>query len=336
MAVRPNVLSICTGAGGLDLGLRLARPDARVVCYVEREAFPLAVLATTIQAGLMDDAPIWNDLTTFDGEPWRGVVDWLIGGIPCQPHSSAGLRGGESDPRNLWPDTARIIGECRPSLIFMENVPGIARYYHERIGPELRGLGYDTQEGLFSAEEVGASHIRKRFFLLAHSDGYGQLQPQGQLGEGGRRTGDGGRDVGDSVCGGRQECSPVCQGQPVAGWTGFEDVPDAERKGRQGSTRRELPEFQSAQIRSKVRLRDFRQEFSYPPTPDDLESWSRVLSEVPTIKPSVCRMANGLADWLDVFAARTHRLSTLGNGVVPLVAAHAFLTLSARTSRRRP
>ena len=54
MAVRPNVLSICTGAGGLDLGLRLARPDARVVCYVEREAFPLAVLATTIQAGLKD------------------------------------------------------------------------------------------------------------------------------------------------------------------------------------------------------------------------------------------------------------------------------------------
>ena len=71
----PTVISICTGAGGLDLGFRLAHPAARTICYVEREAFPVANLVAAMEADLLDAAPVWDDLQTFDGGPWRGVVD---------------------------------------------------------------------------------------------------------------------------------------------------------------------------------------------------------------------------------------------------------------------
>ena len=80
------------GEAGLTLALRLAVPNARTVCYVEREAFAVANLVAAIKEGFMDDAPIWSDLGTFDGAAWRGSVDWVIGGIPCQPHSFSGQR----------------------------------------------------------------------------------------------------------------------------------------------------------------------------------------------------------------------------------------------------
>lgn len=98
-----NVLSLCSGIGGLDLGLRLALPQARTVCYAEREVYPAAVLAARIADGALDDAPIWSDLRRFDGQPWRGVVDCIIGGYPCQPFSLAGKRLGTRDPRFVWP-----------------------------------------------------------------------------------------------------------------------------------------------------------------------------------------------------------------------------------------
>ena len=187
----PTVISICTGAGGLDLGFRLAHPAARTICYVEREAFPVVNLVAAMEADLLDAAPVWDDLQTFDGGPWRGVVDWLIGGIPCQPHSVAGKKRGADDERNLWPDARRVIGECLPGAIFLENVPGIARYYFDTIGPELRGLGYRTEEGLFSAAEVGAPHIRERFFVLGYADravlGFAERGMEGDLLRAGER-----------------------------------------------------------------------------------------------------------------------------------------------------
>ena len=104
MADSFNVLSVCSGTGGLDLGLRLAVPCARTVCYLEREAYAAAVLAARMEEEALDAAPIWTDLRTFDGKPWRGVVDCVLGGYPCQPFSFAGKRAGENDERHLWPD----------------------------------------------------------------------------------------------------------------------------------------------------------------------------------------------------------------------------------------
>ena len=93
MALRAvQVASICAGAGGLDLGLRMAEPAARTVLYVEHEATACLQLVARMEDGSLDPAPLWTDLRTLDGRQWRGVVDCLIGGIPCQPHSVAGKR----------------------------------------------------------------------------------------------------------------------------------------------------------------------------------------------------------------------------------------------------
>ena len=323
MAVRPNILSICTGAGGLDLGVRVACPDTCTVCYVEREAFAVANLVAAIQEGLMDDAPVWSDLATFDGGPWRGTVDWLIGGIPCQPHSVAGQRQGVDDERDLWPDAARIIREVGPSVVFLENVPGIAGYYHERIGPELRGMGYATQEGLFSAVEVGAPHFRQRFFVLGYTDG-------ARLASWGSQT--------DLELGRR----PLQERRRKSGRNEFAPPDDAvghtepqhlgvTRRGMAGEL---LPDTQ-CECTEGVHVNGwqgtgFGLQIVFPPAPNDHATWARVLAEVPSIEPAFCREADGVAWWLDATADRAHRLRVLGNGVVPLVAGHAFRTLAVR------
>ena len=94
-----TVLSLCSGGGGLDMGFRLAVPGARTLCYVEREAFGCERLVAAMQAGQLDDAPLWSDLSTFDGRPWRGSVDCVIGGYPCQDFSVAGKRAGMAGSR---------------------------------------------------------------------------------------------------------------------------------------------------------------------------------------------------------------------------------------------
>jgi len=165
-----NAISICSGYGGIELGLQEVVP-ATTVCYVEIEVSAAAILAARMEEGYLDQAPVWSDLKTFDTEPWRGKVDILTGGFPCQPFSVAGAQLGEDDPRNLWPDTARLIRRLGVPIVFLENVPGILRYYYDTIRPELREMGYEVTEGLFSAAETGAPHKRQRLFILAYSCG---------------------------------------------------------------------------------------------------------------------------------------------------------------------
>ena len=163
-----NAISICSGYGGIELGLREVIP-IRTICYVEIELPAATILAKRMEEGHLDKAPIWSNLKSFDTEPWRGKVDILTGGFPCQPFSTAGKQLGEDDPRNLWPDTARLIRGLGVPIVFLENVPGILRYYYDTIRPELREMGYTVTEGLFSAAETGAPHKRQRIFILAYS-----------------------------------------------------------------------------------------------------------------------------------------------------------------------
>lgn len=117
-----NYVSVCAGAGGLDLAVGLALPTARCVCYVEREAGAVAILASRMQDQSIHSAPVWSDLRTFDGGPWRGVVDLVVAGIPCQGNSLAGKRQLERDERNLWPDLRRVLREVGCRFLFLENV----------------------------------------------------------------------------------------------------------------------------------------------------------------------------------------------------------------------
>jgi len=179
-----RIMSLCSGVGGIELGFKLAVPNARAICYIENEAFACGILKARMQDKILDQAPIWTDLRTFNGKPWRGKVDCLTGGYPCQPFSVAGKKLGEKDPRHLWPEIKRLIGEIEPSICFFENVGGHLRLGFEQVANDLSELGYKVKAGLFTAQEVGAPHKRERLFILAYSDSVrSSIQSNGNIGE---------------------------------------------------------------------------------------------------------------------------------------------------------
>lgn len=225
-----NVLDLCSGIGGLALGLRLVVPDARTVCYVEREAFCCEVLATQMEAGRLDPAPVWTDLGTFDGVPWRGAVDLVTAGFPCQPFSAAGKRLGTRDDRWLWPHIARILREVRPTLVFLENVPGLVRRGLAHVLATLAEEGFAAEWDLFSAGEVGAPYLRRRIFVLAAHPDRGRREVLGH-----RRVRNGDRPA-------RWRDADRCGG-PAAPDTEGKGLPQRQRQrqaGDQGSEPRSL------------------------------------------------------------------------------------------------
>ena len=170
-------LSLCTGYEGIGLGLRRVLPDVRELAYVEIEAFAIANLANKIEKGWLDQAPIYTNLKTFPYRKFRGRVDILSGGFPCQGFSHAGNKKGVDDPRHLFPFIAKGITECRPRIVFLENVEGIiSSKTHEGesvlqyVLRTLEEMGYRAEAGVFSASEVGAPHQRKRVFILGISN----------------------------------------------------------------------------------------------------------------------------------------------------------------------
>ena len=163
-----NGLAVCAGVGGIELGLRLALGAAyRTVGYIEREAYVVGVLAARMEDGTLDAAPVWDDLESFDGRRWRGRVDLVSGGIPCQPFSCAGKRRGVADDRWLWPAFWRCVREVGAQWLFLENVPGIVHNALPLILGDLAEGGWSAEWDVFSAAGVGANHLRKRLFLLA-------------------------------------------------------------------------------------------------------------------------------------------------------------------------
>ena len=186
-------VSLCAGYGGIDLGLKRAIPSLRTVAFSEIEAFACANLVSKMESGQLDPAPIWTDLKTFPWGYFRGVVDILSGGYPCQPFSTSGRRRGERDPRHLWPFIADGIAVMRPRLCFFENVEGHITLGLSNVIEDLATMGYRTTWGIFSATEVEAPHSRKRVFILAHRqrtglEGFG-VQPgnedESEFGNGG-------------------------------------------------------------------------------------------------------------------------------------------------------
>lgn len=173
-----NGLALCAGYAGLELALERVFPRYRTVCYVEGEAFAVQHLVKKMEEGRLDFAPIWSNVRTFDGKPWRGKVDFITGGFPCQPYSTAGKQMGEADSRDLWADFVRITGEVRPGFLFLENVPNVVKMRLDSIVLDLDKLGYHASWCVVAASDFGAPHQRKRWFLLAvsHASSIGRDQ----------------------------------------------------------------------------------------------------------------------------------------------------------------
>lgn len=164
-----NILSICAGIGGLDLGLSRAIENAHTVCYIEREASALAILANQIKNGTLADAPIWSDAVTFDGKPWRGAVDIIAAGFPCQSISLAGKQAGikAHTKSGLWFQVKRIINEIQPAQVFLENVANIVSNGLDQVLSDLAEIGYDAEWLCCQATDAGVNQARHRWFCLA-------------------------------------------------------------------------------------------------------------------------------------------------------------------------
>jgi DNA (cytosine-5)-methyltransferase 1 len=349
-----NHVSLFTGIGGFDHGLRLAGIPIRTVLYCEYDKFCQGVIRQRVRDGVFDDAPIWADVRTLDGRGFAGKVDILTAGFPCQPHSTAGQRRGSADDRDLWPDTARLIREIRPRYVILENVPGITQStggrdpYAATVLADLAGMGLDAIWGTVSAKDAGAPHKRARWWAMAYADG--DPIRHGQQLQGERWTTSGEQPVTGDVseymgnagsarwaqagsrnglnAGPEPETGSGTLGHTNLGpWNGGQGEPGWRPEGRvaAGGSGEELGNaFQS-------RLEGWGQpigectdkRFAWPPSPKDADAWGDILSQWPHLAPAVESPVRGVADGIP---DRSKRLAALGNGLVPAVAAR-FLEL---------
>ena len=163
-----NELALFAGAGGGILGGKLL--GWRTVCAVEWEPYPASVLCARQNDGLLPPFPIWDDVQTFDGKPWRGIVDVISGGFPCQDISAAGTGDGlEGERSGMWREMARIIYEVRPQFVFVENSPMLTSRGLGRVLGDLAEMGFDAKWGVLGAADVGAPHQRDRIWIVANS-----------------------------------------------------------------------------------------------------------------------------------------------------------------------
>jgi len=138
------------------------------VCAVEWESYPASVLCARQNDGILPPFPIWDDVQTFDGKPWAGIVDVISGGFPCQDISSAGGGAGIDGERSgMWREMARIIHEVRPKYVFVENSPMLTSRGLGRVLGDLASMGFDAKWGVLGAADVGAKHQRDRIWIVA-------------------------------------------------------------------------------------------------------------------------------------------------------------------------
>jgi len=166
-----NGLDLFSGIGGLSLALA---PWVKPIAYCENDRFAQSVLLSRMRDGTLPIAGIWDDVKTLRPghicTPEVGI-DIIYGGFPCQDISVAGHGVGLEGKRSgLFYEILRLTGEISPSFLFLENVPAIRTRGAERVCKELAFLGYDCRWLVISAAEVGARHVRNRWFLLAHSN----------------------------------------------------------------------------------------------------------------------------------------------------------------------
>lgn len=164
-----NELALFAGRGGGLLASKLLGFDT--LCAVEIRTDARYCLQQRQRDGVLDKFPIWDDVSTFDGAPWRGKVDIITGGFPCQDISSAGKGAGITGKRSgLWKEYSRIIGEVRPELVFAENSPLLRTRGLGVILQDLSEMGYDARWCVLGAWHLGKIHKRDRMWILAYPE----------------------------------------------------------------------------------------------------------------------------------------------------------------------
>lgn len=312
-------LALFAGAGGGILGGRLL--GWRTVCAVELDAFARRVLLARQRDGCLERFPIWDDVRTFDGTAWRGSVDVVSGGFPCQDISAAGRGGGITASRSgLWVEMARIVGEVRPRHVLVENSPVLTSRGLGRVLGDLAALGYDARWGVLGAHHAGAPHERDRIWIrarrrdahgapesVAHSDGARELQPRGVVDESGRRPSDGG-----AARGGQEVADAAIVGRDARWARDAAQEPRRREPDRGSVCEDEVGNAVCAGLEGQRELHGASREIEV-----GAPGWWDA-------EPDVGRMVDGLAPVLD----RSARLRCIGNGQVPGVVRLAWETLA--------
>lgn len=350
-----NELALFAGAGGGILGGHLL--GWRTVCAVEIEPAARNMLLARQRDGILPPFPIWDDVTTFDGSPWRGIVDVVSGGFPCQDISAAGKGAGITGERSgLWKEMHRIICEVRPRFAFMENSPMLTSRGLGTVLGDLAESGYNAACLVLGADDVGAPHVRKRIWILAHDthanglqcaeQGFQHSRPEVSLGcsphglePGGEMAHTGGeRRVAGAVCGeriGEGAClAPDRRSERAGGEGGKMAHPHGIGRhalqheiGEPCQTLGTPSQLQSCRASGRSgafpdpHLSGLEEQRFSEPTESELEAAQ--CGHWWSSEPAVGRVAHGVAHRVD-------RLRALGNGQVPLVAATAFRILFNR------
>jgi DNA (cytosine-5)-methyltransferase 1 len=283
-----NELALFAGAGGGILGGKLL--GWRTVCAVEIDAYCASVLVARQNDGILEPFPVWDDVRTFDGRPWRGVIDVVSGGFPCQDISCAGKGTGiDGEQSGLWREFARIISEIRPQYVFVENSPMLTVRGLGRVLGDLATMGYHARWGVLGADDTGAPHERARIWILADSAVGNSLHAERWP---------------DEQTGGHSQ-----QGEA------------SERQEGAGELREPSESVGHAHSKRSQRLWELL-ERSRQRTPwEDGEAMVGHDGTIRIIKPGLSPVANGVA-------RRVERLRATGNGQVPAVAALAWRILS--------
>ena len=348
----PSVLSICTGYGGIEIGLERAIGTINILAHVEIEAYAVANLLAKMGTGDLVPAPVWTDIKTFPAHCFSGSVDILTGGYPCQPFSAAGQRRGADDPRHLWPWIKEHISIIRPGICFFENVEGHISLGLREVLTDLADLGYRVESdsgepawGLFSAAEVGAPHRRKRVFILAYDpdkrDNLWRFNfSQAQAGW-------------ESI---NSEAGNCCNNVADPGSTEFNRVSEStERREdqasgvsgaivanscQQGPQNTERKTIQSAWRRNERRTTAQFCRSLWPSRPGEPQyEWEEPRVFDGKLNPDWVESLQGVQHgWTQLSNAlpgenRIDRLRLLGNGVVPATAEKAFITLLTRIKK---
>lgn len=308
-------ISLCSGIGGFDIGLRGIFPNMRTVVHVEGEAFCVNHLVEKMQTGQLDACPICPDLCRFPWSEFAGAVDIITGGFPCQPFSVAGQRKATEDDRHLWPYITDGIRQTKPQLVIFENVSGIASApspgFHSvlhNVLSDLEGLGYQATAGQFTAAEVGAPHQRKRWFIIGMANPRCDTKTarrQRETVAQGSKTGHEQSGSGCHAGAGHIQTTRCFEGMENANSFGPKDgVPE--------QARRQVVQTESNQSANPS------QDWPMPPGPIQHE-W-----EPPrTVEPRLGGNTNGVSNRVD-------RLRALGNAVVPAVVERAVRELLGR------
>lgn len=256
-------LSLFAGAGGGILGSKLL--GWKTVCAVEINRYCQSILCRRQNEGYLPVFPIWDDIKTFDGKSWTGLIDVVSGGFPCQDISAAGKgKGLQGDKSSLWFEMLRIIREIRPRYAFIENSPMLIHRGLETILSNLNEIGYNAKWCIIGASNIGAPHHRKRLWLLAYTD-----KP------------------------GLERLSKTRKKEKPKPWNTCTHISD------------------SSIFKNYVSVHDSDQN-PQQTTAQKISWWET--------EPQLDRMANGVANRVD-------RITAIGNGQVPVVAAVAWNTL---------